>query len=114
MVLVTAPPKSGLGDFSPQVGNLQIVDSSVSSLTLQAEVNITNPTNYSCTIPYVDMLILTNGTVLGHAIVKDMTVVPGHNENLVMQVAWDPLKASGSKGRAVGREFLSRFISGKP
>lgn len=113
MIPVTVIPRGGFGALSPKVGNLQVVDTGVSSLTLQAEVNFTNPTDYSATVPYVDVHILINGTVLGHATIKDVTVVPGLNEGAIGQVTWEPLTAGGREGRAIGREFLSQFISGK-
>ncbi|KAK5009489.1 hypothetical protein LTR60_005187, partial [Cryomyces antarcticus] len=102
----------GIGTFAPKLGNLKILDTGSSSITLQAEVNVTNPTEYSATVPYIDINILNNGTILGHATAKDVRVVPGPNENILVTAVWDPLISSGSKGQAVGKEFLSQYISG--
>jgi hypothetical protein len=81
-------------------------------MTFQVNVNMTNPSNYSATIPYFSINILVNGTVLGQAIIRDMHVKPGNNTNLVAQSLWDPYTNSGLKGKAIGAEMLSQYISG--
>jgi hypothetical protein len=75
-------------------------------------VNITNPTEYSATVPFVDINILTNGTLLGHATARDVTVVPGVNTNILVTAVWDPRTMGGEEGHRVGVEFLSQYISG--
>ncbi len=92
---------------------MNILHTGPSSLTLQAEVNFTNPTQYSATVPYVNINILVNGTVLGQATAKNVAVVPGPNKNIIIEALWDPLTSSGKKGAAVGRELLSQYGSGK-
>ncbi|KAJ9642434.1 hypothetical protein H2199_004815 [Coniosporium tulheliwenetii] len=104
--------KGGFASLGLQVGDIDILQTGPSSLILQAEVNFTNPTEYSATVPYVNVNILNNGTVLGQATAKDVVVVPGPNKNIVVEVLWDPLASSGKKGAAVGRELLSQYISG--
>ncbi|GAB7355024.1 hypothetical protein MBLNU459_g5626t1 [Dothideomycetes sp. NU459] len=98
--------------FSPKVGNLQILDTGRSSLTLSALVNLTNPTEYSATVPYIDINILTNGTLLGHATARSVAIAPGENVNIPVTAVWDPLAMGGEKARAVGVELLSQYISG--
>lgn len=102
----------GLTGFSPKIGNLTILDSSPDGLTIQALVNFTNPTAYSATVPYADIKLLTNGTALGHVTVRNLTVTPGTNTNLLVQASWEPCLAGGAKGKHVGRELLSKYISG--
>lgn len=75
-------------------------------------MNLTNPTNYSATVPYADINILTNDTLLGHATVRDLYIGPGNNTNIPVTAVWDPLTLSGKPSAAVGREFLSQYISG--
>lgn len=75
-------------------------------------VNFTNPTSYSATVPYTDVHIVVNDTVLGHGTVKDLAMVPGNNTNVQLTAVWSPGAIDGSKGAAVGRELLSQFISG--
>jgi hypothetical protein len=102
----------GFGSIGLKVGNLSIVDTSPSGMTLQAHVNFTNPTNYSATVPYFNINLLVNGTVIGQGITKDITVHPGNNTNVVVQAIWDPYTNGGLEGRLIAREFLSQFISG--
>lgn len=98
--------------LQPKVFNLSIIDTTESSLTIAALVNLTNPTNYSATVPYVDINILNNNTLLGHATVKNLSVGPGNNTNIPVTAIWDPLSLGGKPAAAVGREFLSQYISG--
>ncbi|KAK0323908.1 hypothetical protein LTS16_000481 [Friedmanniomyces endolithicus] len=98
--------------FRPKIFGLQIVDTSPTSLTLSALVNLTNPTNYSATLPYIDLQMLNNDSVIAHATARDLEIVPGPNENLYVEAVWDPLTLGGEVGGKVGREFLSQYISG--
>lgn len=102
-----------MGAFTPKIGHLQILDTSNTSLTIHALVNLTNPTEYSAVVPYVDIHILTNGTLLGHATAKSLSVGPGVNVNIPVTAIWDPLSMGGEEARAVGIEFLSQYISGE-
>jgi Protein of unknown function (DUF3712) len=102
----------GFSDMSPQIGSLEILETTTSSLVIQAKANITNPTEYSAHIPYINILILHNDTVLGHVIAKDLHVVPGRNFDLVATAVWNPSVASGVQGSTVGRNLLSQYISG--
>ncbi|KAH0265887.1 hypothetical protein KCU91_g11144, partial [Aureobasidium melanogenum] len=104
--------RGGVGSFAPKIGNLQILDTGKTSLTLTALVNFTNPTEYSATVPFVDINILTNDTLLGHATAKDVHVVPGNNTNILVTAVWDPRTLGGEQGHRVGVEFLSQYISG--
>jgi hypothetical protein len=88
------------------------VDSSAQGLIIQAEVNFTNPTKYSATIPYLDIMIETNGTNVGHAKLMNATIGPGNNTGLIVQAVWEPEVAGGKKGVKVGKELLSQYISG--
>ena len=81
-------------------------------MTMQVHVNFTNPTNYSATVPYFSLNIINNGSVLGQALAKDLKVHPGDNTDLVMTAVWDPYTNGGSKGKAIGAELLSQYISG--
>ncbi|KAF2737320.1 hypothetical protein EJ04DRAFT_431262 [Polyplosphaeria fusca] len=101
-----------MGALSPKIWNLSITETSRTSLTLEALVNITNPTNYSATVPYFNINILVNGTVLGQAIARDVFVHPGNNTNIAVSAVWDPSTNSGENGTAVGKEVISQYISG--
>ncbi|GAB7361510.1 hypothetical protein MBLNU230_g1566t1 [Neophaeotheca triangularis] len=94
----------------PTMHDLRIESTTHDSLTLTALVNMTNPTNYSATVPYINLNILTNNTLLGHAIARNLTILPGQNDNLPVSAIWSPTSSPESK--AMGSEFLSQYISG--
>ena len=114
MLMLCKPAISGgdLKGFSPQVGSLRVLETTRSTLSLEAKINITNPTEYSAIVPYVNIKLLSNGTEIGHATARDVSVVPGPNHNILVESLWDPLTPSGEKGVAQGRELLSQYISG--
>lgn len=103
---------SGLSGFKPQIGDLKILETTKSSLRLQAKVNFTNPTVYSAHVPYVNIHILHNDTLVGHATAENVDVVPGNNTNLLVEALWSPLDLGGQNGSEVGRNLLSQYISG--
>nr|OQO20770.1 hypothetical protein B0A51_11897 [Rachicladosporium sp. CCFEE 5018] len=110
-------PGSGISDpnnpiithLKPKIFNLAILDTAPHSLTLSALVNLTNPTKYTATVPYIDINILTNGTLLGHATVRNLEMGLGHNAFIPVTAVWEPY---ASNNGATGRELLSQYISG--
>jgi len=111
-VLVKPIGRGDLSSFKPQIGDLKILDTTKSSLKLQAKVNMTNPTEYSAHVPYINIHILHNDTLVGHATAQDIHVVPGNNTNLLVEALWSPLDLGGQNGSEVGRNLLSQYISG--
>ena len=111
-VLVKPLGSGGLSGFKPQIGDLKVVDTTKSSLKLQAKVNMTNPTEYSADVPYINIHILHNGTLVGHATAQNVHVVPGNNTNVLVEALWSPLDLGGQNGSEVGRNLLSQYISG--
>jgi Protein of unknown function (DUF3712) len=111
---VFVKPISGGGfpTLSPQIGSLEILETTKTSLTIQAKANITNPTEYSAQIPYININILNNDTILGNVMVRDLHIVPGINTGLIARAVWNPSVASGLRGSDVGRNLLSQYISG--
>lgn len=79
---------------------------------MTANVNFTNPTKYTAEVPYADIYILTNSTIMGHVTARDLYIGPGNNTNILVEAVWDPLGMSGTDGKAVGRELLSQWLSG--
>lgn len=107
-----AIPGGGFGSLSPKVGSLTILETTEKTLTLEARVNFTNPTEYSAYAPYVNIHILNNNTLLGHATAQNVYVSPGRNDNVLVQALWDPSALGGKNGSSVGRELLSQYVSG--
>ena len=95
--------KSLGGGFMPKVGNLEIQDTNTKSITLSAVVNVTNPTDYSAHIPYVNVSISTNDTAIGYASAKT-DVVPGMNSVEILATL---------ETNHAGRELISQILSGR-
>ncbi|MCJ1392238.1 hypothetical protein MMC18_005105 [Xylographa bjoerkii] len=103
---------NGIGSFAPKVGDLRILDTTRTTFLIEAKVNMTNPTNYSATVPYVNINMLSNGTILGFAVARNVKVIPGQNDNILVIATWEPARFGGQKGLDTGRELLSQYISG--
>lgn len=108
----SAPGSGNLTSVQPKIGRIEIVNSTAQSISLSSSVNVNNPTPYSATIPFADIHILCNGTILGHAYVQNLVMKPGLNADIQAEAVWEPSAFNESHGAAVGRELLSRFISG--
>ncbi|KAL2185362.1 hypothetical protein L209DRAFT_733240 [Thermothelomyces heterothallicus CBS 203.75] len=100
-----------LGSTLPKFGTIQIIDTTSSSLSLQALVNVTNPTPYSAHVPFVSLFVESNGTTIGEAFARNINIKPGNNTNLTISARWSP-SMGGEEGVRHGRDFLSRYISG--
>lgn len=92
--------------------SLQLGDTSESSLVVSTRVDFTNPTEYSVTIPFLDVLMLYNDTAVAHIIGRDISVVPGNNTNISVDFAWSPRENGGADGVRAGQALLSSYISG--
>jgi hypothetical protein len=111
-VAIAAPTGGGIEGLNLKVGDLEIIDTGKTSLELQAKVNFTNPTPYTAQVPFFNIHILNNGSIVGQATAKDVVVVKGNNTNLVINAIWDPIKFGGPRGAVIGRDLLSQYISG--
>lgn len=115
---IAPPPKDDDGNgqgyekFMPKINDLHIVNTTATSMTLAALVNLTNPTEYSASVPYIDIHIIKNGSLLGHATARDMEIKPGKNDNLLVHAIYAPFDMGGKTAKAIGKELLSQYISG--
>ncbi|KAK2070849.1 hypothetical protein P8C59_005314 [Phyllachora maydis] len=75
-------PQRQLEGLRPEIGNLEVVDTTASSMTLQAFVNLTNPTPYSAFIPAVSIHLLCNDTFIGEIIAEGLNITTGNNTDL--------------------------------
>ncbi|KAK3371778.1 hypothetical protein B0T24DRAFT_530298 [Lasiosphaeria ovina] len=103
--------KDLIGSVVPKVGNIDIISTTADSITLEATVNVTNPSPYSAHIPWLSIHVLSNGTTVGEAIAKNLDVKTGNNTNLVVSAIWNP-SMGGKHGVKQGRDLLSQYISG--
>lgn len=100
-----------MDSLSPKIGNISIVETTPSSIRLQVIVNITNPTPYTAYIPSVNIHLISNGSLIGEASAKNMSITTGNNTNLVVSALWKP-SIGGDLGVERGRDLLSSYISG--
>ncbi|KAI0392719.1 hypothetical protein F5Y17DRAFT_435230 [Xylariaceae sp. FL0594] len=104
-------PNGSIGAADPKIGSLRVVDTTRDSITLQALVNVTNPTDYTARVPYVNVHIGTNGSILGSATVEDVDIKTGLNTNLLVTATWKPVEGD-SHSRQIGRDLISQYLSG--
>lgn len=88
-----------------------ILDTTADWILLQALVNITNPTPYTASIPYVTAHIICNGSVIGEVMADDLEITNGNNTNLLFRARWDP-SMGGPDAKAIARNLISQYISG--
>lgn len=101
-----------LGRLNPRVISLRLGDTTESSMTVSTLVNFTNPTQYSATIPFVDLLILYNDTTVGHIAAQNLSIAAGNNSHVPIDFLWCPSDLSGDHGVEAGRALFSSYISG--
>ncbi|KAF5575578.1 hypothetical protein FPCIR_13100 [Fusarium pseudocircinatum] len=106
-------PENALGKLKPQVGEIEVMETTETGIQMRALVNLTNPTPYTAVVPYLSVHILHDGELLGEAISRNVTFDLGKNTNLPVLATWDPLRFGGEKAQAIGRKLLSDYVSGK-
>ncbi|KAH7154955.1 hypothetical protein B0J13DRAFT_593379 [Dactylonectria estremocensis] len=89
---VNGLPGDAFAQLNPQVGEIQILNTSETGVHLQALVNITNPTEYTAVVPYINIHILHKGEILGEAVATNIDFGLAHK---------------------IGRKLLSDYVSGK-
>ncbi|KAI0194741.1 hypothetical protein EV127DRAFT_421215 [Xylaria flabelliformis] len=104
-------PKGAIGNIDPKVGSIRVVDSSTDSIILQALVNVTNPTPYTAHVPFVNVHLVANGSVLGDGTIQNVDIVAGNNTNLLVTAKWNPTDG-GPQSRKIGRDLISQYLSG--
>lgn len=99
-----------LTQLAPKVGNIMILDTTRDSVLLQALVNVTNPTPYTASIPYVNVHIFCNGSVIGEVTAEDLDITTGNNTNLIVRAKWDP-SMGGAGAKTIASDLISRYLS---
>ena len=100
-------------DLDLKIGQLELLQTTKASVSLSAAVNLTNPTNYSAFLPFADVNISWNRTLMGHATVEGVYLKPGRNLNIPLHAVWSPGQSGGEAGLQASRELISRYVSGK-
>ncbi|KAM0338254.1 hypothetical protein ACHAPU_011379 [Fusarium lateritium] len=106
-------PRNALGKLKPQVSEIEILETTETGIQMRALVNLTNPTPYAATVPYLSVHILHDGELLGEAISRNVSFNLGENTNLPVYATWDPLRFGGDRAQEIGRKLLSNYVSGK-
>ncbi|KAI1813651.1 hypothetical protein GGS20DRAFT_552669 [Poronia punctata] len=104
-------PKGTIGAVDPKIGSLRVMDTSADSITLQALVNVTNPTEYTARVPFINVHVAANGSVMGGATIQNVDVGTGLNTNLLVTATWKPMR-DDPHSRQIGRDLISQYISG--
>ncbi|KAL4878544.1 hypothetical protein BJY04DRAFT_110477 [Aspergillus karnatakaensis] len=112
--LTVNPPYGGSnpGAMSPQIESLELGATTESSLVVKTTVNFINPTQYSASVPLLDLIMHYNSTSVAHLTARDVTVIPGTNTGVNMDLEWSPLDLGGPSAVLAGQDMLSRFVSG--
>lgn len=109
---VKVPYGGSIDQLNPKIESLEIGPTTESSVLVKATMNFTNPTPYSAIVPMADLVLLYNGTAVGHVVARDVSLIPGLNTGIHVDLVWNPLAFSGANGVDVGRKMVSRYISG--
>ncbi|KAI5466882.1 hypothetical protein BGZ63DRAFT_346794 [Mariannaea sp. PMI_226] len=110
---VNGLPGNVFAELNPQVGQIEILNTSETGVRIHARINITNPTSYTATVPYFNIHILHNGETLGEAVATGVDFGLGNNTNIIVQSTWDPVRFGGQSAHEVGRKLLSAYVSGE-
>jgi hypothetical protein len=111
--ILIVPAGNSIGQINPTIVSMELGDTTETSLDVSVRMNFTNPTNYSATIPFFDVEMLFNDTTISHVFARNLSVVPGNNTNVSIQMTWDPFNNGGQAGVEAGRKFVSSYISGR-
>lgn len=108
-----ALPGSSLKGLEPHASDMRVLETTETSFRMQALVNVTNPTPYTASVPYISIYIFNEGHHIGEVIARDIDVHHGNNTNISVYATWDPLAFGGNEAREKGRQLLSDYLSGK-
>ncbi|KAE8390651.1 hypothetical protein BDV23DRAFT_155021 [Aspergillus alliaceus] len=107
------PPYGGsLDQLSPRVESIELGPTTESSLVMKARINVTNPSAYSASVPFIDFILVYNETKVAHVTARDLIIVPGVNSGIQADLEWNPRELNGQVGVTAGQEMLSRYVSG--
>lgn len=110
---VIASIGGSLNQLNPRVVSLKLRETTETSMLVSTQVNFTNPTNHSATIPFVDLLIRYNDSTVAHITAHNISIVTGNNSYVPVEFYWYPLGGGGAKSVEAGRKLLSSYISGQ-
>ncbi|KAJ8126609.1 hypothetical protein O1611_g7031 [Lasiodiplodia mahajangana] len=104
-------PHGAIDGIDPKIGKIRVVDTSLDSITLQALVNVTNPTPYTASVPFLNVHVVVNSSILGDGTIQNVDIRAGNNTDLLVTATWNPTKG-GPHSRRAGRDLISQYLSG--
>ncbi|KAJ6785770.1 hypothetical protein PWT90_06615 [Aphanocladium album] len=110
---VNGLPGDLISNFKPRIGDIWIRNTTSTAVRLECAVNFTNPTPYRASVPYVNMHIASNDSILGEVTVRDVVVGEGNVTDITVSASWDPTGLGGDASRVAGRKLISDYLSGK-
>ena len=106
-------PTDTLGKLEPRIEDLRILNTSDTGVSMQAKINFTNPTQYTASIPFLNVHVLGGDVVIGEATAQGVDLELGNNTGNIVHATWDPLKFGGDKAQKAAKSLLSDYLSGK-
>ncbi len=106
-------PGDLIGNIKPRVGNIWIRNTTATAVRLECAVNFTNPTQYTASVPYINLHIVSGDNILGNVTVQDLLVGQGNVTDVTVSASWDPAGLGGDTSREAGRKLISDYLSGK-
>ncbi|KAI1132588.1 hypothetical protein F5Y10DRAFT_197349 [Nemania abortiva] len=104
-------PHGAIDGLDPKIGTIRVIDTSLDSITLQALVNVTNPTPYTASVPFINVHVVVNNSIVGDGTIQNVDIRSGNNTDLLVSATWNPTK-EGPHSRKVGRDLISQYLSG--
>lgn len=106
-------PTDILGNIAPRIEDLRILNTSETGVSMQAKINFTNPTQYTATIPFLNVHILGDDVIIGEATARGIHLELGNNTGNIVHATWDPTRFGGKKAQEAAQSLLSGYLSGK-
>jgi hypothetical protein len=88
----SALPGNTLSGIAPHLSDLKILNTSDTGISMNAAVNLTNPTPYTASIPYFHIYIhdTKDDCRLGEATARNVDLRQGNNSGIAVNATWDP------------------------
>ncbi|KAJ3482380.1 hypothetical protein NLG97_g7585 [Lecanicillium saksenae] len=110
---VNGLPGDLISNLKPRIGDVWIRNTTSTAVRLECSVNFTNPAPYRASVPYVNLHIASNDSILGEVTVQDVMVGEGNVTDVTVSASWDPAGFGGESSRQAGRKLISDYLSGK-
>ncbi|ODQ52900.1 hypothetical protein SAICODRAFT_71330 [Saitoella complicata NRRL Y-17804] len=100
-----------MSEFEPKFEGMKLMGTTHSSITFGADARMNNTTPYGGVIPYMNVHLIYNGSVIGDATVRDLKVRAGEPFVAHGQAVFDPGHYGGKTAKEAGAKFISAYVS---